>query len=137
MAAREFSEFAPTCFIPAYVPPPIAPVALELLPLLGGFAARLTPDGRGWFSGYGARSVWLEYQATSATGIPDTVFVSNVGTTQNLTLQKTVLDLNEREVYQVRYSLKNEAGEVVSVSQWAQVTTQSIEDEPPEDEDEE
>jgi hypothetical protein len=132
---REYSQFSNAVLFIA--PLPIAAPEFALVALLGGFAARLTPDGRGWFFGYGAKSVWLEYQATNATDIPETVFVSNMATTQNLTLQKTVLDLNEREVYQVRYSLKNEAGEVASVSQWAQITTQSIEDEPPEDEDEE
>jgi hypothetical protein len=112
------------CFSLQIVEPlPIAEVTFELTPLLGGFAARLTPDSRGWATSYGASSLWLKFTPQSALNEVSEVKLYEFNPRQNFSVQRTVLGLRLKAWFQVWFQLRDAENVVLVESQPATIKT--------------
>lgn len=103
--------------------PVATPVAFSVVPLLGGFCARLSPPARGWFKTYAATAAWLEYAPSEARDAVSATLIYEPHRVQNLRLQKTVLGLAARTSFHVRLVLLNNARERIYVSPATEVQT--------------
>jgi hypothetical protein len=105
---------------------PSGAISFEIVPLLGGFCARLNCPKRGWKNLFGASQIRLTYFEILPGSTVNNVEIYTVESGQNFTLQKTVLGLEETRDYRVRFLLINADNVPVFASTLHDVKTLSV-----------
>jgi hypothetical protein len=104
---------------------PAGAITFQLVPLLGGFCARLSTSASSWTSSYGAREIHLTFFPDEPDADAQRFDLYQLEDGQNMTFQKTVLGLGVLRAIKARFVLLGENGTPVFISSLQSVETQS------------
>jgi uncharacterized protein YcsI (UPF0317 family) len=99
------------------------PITFHLVPLKGGFCARLSAAGKNWRQAYNAKFIRLSFFEDALDGEAQNIEIYEVEPSDNITLQKTVLDLSANQFFNARFVLLNAQGNPAFVSSLRRVKT--------------